>query len=248
VSVLSGVQDAAVANTDATARRGERVAMLVIYLHGFASSSQSSKATYFARRLREHGITLLTPDLNEPEFSTLTITRMLDQVGALIETRPRDPVALIGSSLGGFVAVQTAVRYPERIVRLILLAPALDLAAAPPGDCTLAEWKRTNRMNVFHYAYGRHMPLEYGLYADAQRYDSMNASLEMPIQIFQGSRDTAVDASTVQRWADARPHVEFHLLHDDHQLGSSLDYIWTHVEQGLITSKSPSTEPESRQA
>lgn len=221
---------------------------MVIYLHGFASSAQSSKATFFASQLRKRGVDLLTPDLNDPDFSTLTVTRMIEQVGALIDARPGAPVTLIGSSLGGFVAVQTAVKYSDRISRLILLAPALDLSSGPPGDKTLAEWKRSNRMDVFHYAYGRLMPLEYGLYADARTYDSINASLKMPIQIFQGRQDTAVNPFTVERWAAARPNVELHMLDDDHQLGGSLDYIWNHVEKWFATSKSPSTERESPRA
>ena len=221
---------------------------MVIYLHGFASSAQSSKATFFASQLRKRGVDLLTPDLNDPDFSTLTVTRMIEQVGALIDARPGAPVTLIGSSLGGFVAVQTAVKYSDRISRLILLAPALDLSSGPPGDKTLAEWKRSNRMDVFHYAYGRLMPLEYGLYADARTYDSINASLKMPIQIFQGRQDTAVNPFTVERWAAARPNVELHMLDDDHQLGGSLDCIWNHVEKWFATSKSPSTERESPRA
>jgi hypothetical protein len=213
--------------------------MLVIYLHGFASSAQSSKALYFAEKLRRCGIDLLIPDLNEPDFTTLTITRMLEQVAALIEERPGVPVTVIGSSLGAFVAIQTAVRHSDRIVRLILLAPALDLGTGPPGDRTVAEWKRTRRMDVFHYAYGRIMPLDYALYADAQTYDSMNACPAMPVQVFQGRWDTAVDPSTVQRWAAARPNVEFHMLDDDHQLGGSLDYIWSHVEKPLAYQQIP---------
>jgi pimeloyl-ACP methyl ester carboxylesterase len=153
-------------------------------------------------------------------------------------------VTLIGSSLGGFVAIQTALRHPERIARLILLAPALDLRSGPPGDRSLAEWKRTNRLDVLHYAYGRVVPLEYTLYADAQSYDSLNASLDIPIQVFQGRRDTAVDPSTVERWAAARPNVELHLFDDDHQLGGSLDSIWSRLD-GLFTSKSPNTARES---
>lgn len=217
--------------------------MTVIYLHGFASSAQSTKATYFAARLRERGIDLLTPDFNEPDFTTLTITRMIDQVGSLMDGRGA-PVTLIGSSLGGFVSVQAALKHPDRVRRLILLAPALDLTSGPPGDRSLSEWKRTNRLDVFHYAYGRVMPLEYGLYADAQSYDSLNASLTMPIQIFQGRRDTAVEPSTVERWARGRPNVELHLLDDDHQLGGSLDYIWSRIE-AVFTSRSPSSARES---
>jgi fermentation-respiration switch protein FrsA (DUF1100 family) len=99
-------------------------------------------------------------------------------------------------------------------------------------------------LDVLHYAYGRVVPLEYTLYADAQSYDSLNASLDIPIQVFQGRRDTAVDPSTVERWAAARPNVELHLLDDDHQLGGSLDSIWSRLD-GLFTSKSPNTARES---
>ena len=54
--------------------------MQVLYLHGFASSPQSSKATFLARKFAERGIQVIVPDLNEPNFSTLTVTRMLQQV------------------------------------------------------------------------------------------------------------------------------------------------------------------------
>jgi predicted esterase YcpF (UPF0227 family) len=51
----------------------------VIYLHGFASSPGSSKATRFGRELKQRGIPYDCPDLNEPAFETLTVTRMLEQ-------------------------------------------------------------------------------------------------------------------------------------------------------------------------
>ena len=54
----------------------------VFYLHGFASSPQSTKIGYFSERLREHGVEVRCPDFNQPEFATLTITRMLEQLGA----------------------------------------------------------------------------------------------------------------------------------------------------------------------
>ena len=55
---------------------------------------------------------------------------------------------------------------------------------------------------------------------------SVNANLSMPILIFQGRRDTAVNPKMVEAWAQARQNVELHMLDDDHQLGASLDYIW----------------------
>ena len=203
--------------------------MHVFYLHGFASSAQSSKAAFFAERLRRAGQVLHTPDFNEPDFSTLTITRMVDQLTNAIDVLPNDRVALLGSSLGAFVAVQMALRRPGQVDRLVLLAPAFDFGGnrmRDLGDGRLDEWQRTDRLDVFHYGYGRVIPVHYDLYKDAAGYNCVSARLTLPIQIFQGRRDTAVDPVLVERWAGERPNVELHLLDDDHQLLASLDEIW----------------------
>jgi len=88
--------------------------MRVLYLHGFASSPKSSKASFFATKFAARGIAVESPDLNEPDFSTLTVTRMLGQVSDCIDSGT-DPVVLVGSSLGGFVAVHAAQQHPTRI-------------------------------------------------------------------------------------------------------------------------------------
>lgn len=209
-------------------------ALNVIYLHGFASSARSTKGTFFTSKLRELGVTVHSPDFNEPDFSTLTITRMVTQVERVMDGLPSGPPAVIGSSLGGFVAVQVALR--RAVDRLVLLAPAVDFSAnrlRDLGDRGLDEWQRTGHLNVFHYGYGRTMPVHYGLYTDACEYDCLDAQLSMPIQVFQGRRDTAVSPESVQQWAARRPNVELHMLDDDHQLTASLDYIWREMKRFL---------------
>jgi pimeloyl-ACP methyl ester carboxylesterase len=208
----------------------------VFYLHGFASSARSSKATFLAERFRRHGLELQIPDFNEPDFSTLTITGMVNRVTAAVAAAPDDPAVLIGSSLGAFVAVQAALQCANRVSRLILLAPALDFGGnrvRALGDRGLEEWKRTNRLEVFHYGFGCVMPVHYELYADARRHDCVGAALSMPIQVFQGRKDDAVDPDAVAAWANARQNVELHLLDDDHQLTGSLEFIWTEVRRFL---------------
>jgi len=208
---------------------------VIIYLHGFASSSHSGKATYLGDRLRACGADVVTPDLNQPDFSTLTITRMLEQVEAILD-RAAGPVTIFGSSLGGYVAVNAAAKWPERIGRLVLLAPALDFSdegLGAPGGASLSDWKRDGQIQVFHFGYGRMMPIHYQLYEDARRYDAMHATVGMPILIFQGTRDTAVNPGTVQRWAAGRPNVTLRLLDDDHQLAASLGDIWQEAARFL---------------
>src|SRR5262249_39326924 len=120
----------------------------VIYLHGFASSPRSSKASFLAARLAARGVTLVAPDLNEPDFSTLTVTRMLDQVRPLVDAAAGD-VALVGSSLGGYVAVLLAAERSDRVTRLALLAPALDFDGTKLrdlGDRGLDAWRETDEL------------------------------------------------------------------------------------------------------
>jgi pimeloyl-ACP methyl ester carboxylesterase len=207
----------------------------VIYLHGFASSARSGKASFFAQRCREAGIEFEAPDLNVPDFSTLTVTRMLDQTRALLD-RASGPATLMGSSLGGYVAVLAAARWPEKVKNVVLMAPALDFSdtgLSGPGGADIGAWKRAGHLNIFHFGFGRMMPIHYELYEDARRYDAMKGALTMPVLVFQGRRDTAVDPATVKAWSEARPNVELHLLDDDHQLGASLEFMWQRTYQYL---------------
>jgi uncharacterized protein len=206
----------------------------VIYLHGFASSARSSKAAFFANRLSAQGVRLATPDFNEPDFENLTITRMIRQVRETLGALPPGPVAVIGSSLGAFVAVHAAAAQDAwglvaRIDRLVLLAPALNFGRtrlANIGHAGVARWKETDRLEVFHHAFGRTMPLRYALYEDAGRYDSFAVNLNLPTLILQGTRDEVVDPHVSIRWAAGRPHVRLQMVEDDHQLLSSLETIW----------------------
>ena len=224
----------------ATLRKGAGVSSRhFIYLHGFGSSPESTKARLFAERLRPFGIDVGCPDLNEPEFSTLTTTRMIAQVEHEMASLPPGPLSLVGSSLGGFVAYQVAVRQARSCVagrlvrwpidRLILLAPALDFGRSGFGSLDAAgldEWRRTDRHNVMHYASNQIRPVRFALYEDAQTYDSFAGQISTPTLIFHGRRDDVVDPAMVQRFAAARPAVSLRMLDDDHQLSANLELLW----------------------
>src|SRR6185436_21081648 len=96
-----------------------------------------------------------------------------------IAARP-GPICVVGSRLGGFVAVQAARLHPDRISRVVLLAPALDFDGkrlSDLGDRGLDAWRSSNQLVVFHYGYGRMMPVHYELYADARRYNAFETTL-----------------------------------------------------------------------
>ena len=208
----------------------------VFYLHGFASSGKSTKAAYFAERLRPYGVALKCPDFNEPDFATLTVTRMLDRLGREIAAAGTGPAVLIGSSLGGMLAVLAAAKYPARVSKLVLLAPAVMFAK--PGHHLLPperidDWRRRGTLPFFHYAFGEERPLQYTFYEDSLRYDAFDAAFDQPALIFQGMRDASVDHRTVEQFARTRPNVTLSLLDDDHQLVASLPRIWEGVAHFL---------------
>ncbi len=200
----------------------------VVYLHGFASSPESTKAAFFRDRLRELEVPFVCPNLNEPDFRSLTMTRMLDQLRGVIEAGSA-PVSLVGSSLGGTVAVLAAERFRSSVDRLILLAPAVMFAK--PGHHLLppervAEWRAKGALPFFHYADNQERLLDAAFYEDTLRYDAFNASVAQPVLVFQGLHDESVPYRIVEAFANARPNVMLSLLDDDHQLIKSLPRIW----------------------
>ena len=184
-----------------------------------------------------HAVGFSCPDFNQPAFETLTVTRMLEATRRALEAAQRRPVAVIGSSLGAFVAVHAAeAAWGRAIDRLILLAPALDFGGnrlRQLGDRGLDEWRTTGRLEVFHYGDNvtRHVGFE--LYEDAARYDAFTVTRNLPTLVYQGRHDESVSPDMVTRWAEHRSHVTLRLVDDGHQLTASMDEVWKQAETFL---------------
>jgi pimeloyl-ACP methyl ester carboxylesterase len=207
----------------------------VVYLHGFASSAKSTKAAWFGERLRGHDVAFDCPDFNGPDFATLTLTRMIDQLGEYLR-HTEGAVTLIGSSLGGTLAVLAADPFKDKVDRMVLLAPAVMFAKLghhllPPERVN--EWRTRGALPFFHYAYGEERLLSYSFYEDSLRHNAFEAAVSQPTLIFQGLRDASVDYHTVEAFARTRPNVTLSLLDDDHQLIASLPRIWDGVADFL---------------
>ena len=93
----------------------------LLYLHGFRSSPQSAKARRMARWVGEH-----RPDLvfAAPQLPP-SPAEALAQVQALVADWPRDRMAVMGSSLGGFYATWVQ---QHTGCRAVLLNPAVEPA------------------------------------------------------------------------------------------------------------------------
>jgi uncharacterized protein len=211
-----------------------------VYLHGFASSPGSRKARFFAERFRELGIGLEIPDLAEGDFRNLTLTAQLNVIAQVSHRVSSDePVSLIGSSMGGYLAALYAARHPLDVEKLVLLAPAFSFASRWPqtlGERAMEQWKRTNSLKVFHYSEGREVELGYQLVEDANQYEAY-PDVAQPVLIFQGRDDTVVPPEYSVRFAAGRSNVRLRLLDSDHELTNVLDTMWMETEEFLFGGK-----------
>jgi len=201
----------------------------ILYLHGFASSPASSKARFFRERLTRAGFAVEVPDLAAGNFAGLTITGQLDVIA---DAAAGEPVMLIGSSMGGYLAALYAARRPET-ARVVLMAPAFGFArrwrerlgAAAIEECTGA-------LEVFHYGEGRNCKLGYGLVEDGERYEDY-PEVTQPCLIFHGVHDDVVPAQYSRDFAAGRSNVRLELVDSGHDLLNVLDVMADGVEAFL---------------
>ena len=191
----------------------------VLYLHGFASSPQSKKAELIVPALRERGYHVAVPDLNEDDFEHLTVSRAL----ALAKRHVRERTVVIGSSFGGYVASLLAAK-DERVVGLVLMAPAFEFAARLEqryGSEALERWKAEGSTLVEHFAYAEPRAIGYGIIADAKKHPG-RPPLRVPTYILQGKHDDVVPEAMVREVAEAAAGpVELDVVDDEHGLVDS---------------------------
>lgn len=201
-----------------------------VYLHGFASSPQSTKAIYLRDRFAELDINLKLPDLNHGDFSHLTITRQLNQVAAQL---PHSiPVTLIGSSLGGLTAAALGEKHLQ-VQRLVLLAPAFEFLAhwlpqLEPQQ--LQQWQAEKYFMVYHYGEKRSLPLHYEFVLDAAQYQEAQLLRPIPTLILHGRQDEVIPMRASRNFAQNRPWVQLMELESDHALGNVLPEIWQAIQ------------------
>lgn len=202
------------------------------YLHGFASSPQSVKAKTLSDRFAQLNLPLTIPDLNQGDFTYLTLTRQLQQVEAELPAPPA-PITLIGSSFGGLTAAWLGQRQPQ-VERLVLLAPAFGFLShwlPRLGYEQVQQWKTEGFLPVYHYGEEKMLPISYQFAEDAAQYREAELLRSVPTLLFHGKNDEVIPLQTSIDFAETRPWVTLVELDSDHSLTDASDIIWQGIQE-----------------
>jgi putative redox protein len=170
----------------------------VILCHGMESDKNSEKLIYLGRALADRGILGLRFDFSyagesSGRFEDITYGGELEDLRAAyawIEERRRGKTAVLGSSMGGTVALLFAAE-TQNIAALVTVAAPLHPERFPQTILTAAqlqEWRERG----FTYYHGRR--LNVSLLEDLQQLDVVQAAkkISCPVLILHGDADEVV--------------------------------------------------------
>lgn len=209
----------------------------VVWLGGFRSDMTGTKAEALAAWAADNGRAFVRFDYfghggSSGDFATGTITRWRDDAVAVLNELTAGPVVLVGSSMGGWIACLAALAFPERVVGMLLIAPAPDFTEKllapdipPEGRAALAAdgvWLRPSD-------YGEPYPISRALLEDGARWSILGGApipIAAPVRILQGGEDPDVPWRHALELAHAlkTDDVVFTLIKDgDHRLSRPED-------------------------
>jgi pimeloyl-ACP methyl ester carboxylesterase len=207
----------------------------IVFLHGFLSSRGGTKATFLTQKLAgfsEVAFHVLEFNPTPRDFEYMTVTGEINRLRQYVLDHHITSLSLIGSSLGGQVALHYGHRYGG-VTQMLLLAPALYYDASRYPENELANWQSSGVQDVWHDAFQQDLPLRYEFHLDRLLY-RLPVPPPAPITIIHGKYDTIIPIGQSRQYATQYPEqVQLVEVDADHRLSNQLERIWSQVQELL---------------
>ena len=223
----------------------------LVFLPGFMSDMNGEKASMLAAHAANLGNACLRLDYSGHggsggRFEDGTIGVWAEDALFLIDQVTSGPIVLVGSSMGGWIALLVALAMPARLVGLIGVAAAPDFTERLMWDKfsekTRAVLERDGFLPVPGASDARYV-ITRGLIEDGRRRLLLGGpiAIHCPVRLLQGMRDTDVPWQTALDLAERieTPDVRVTLIKDgDHRLSRPADLaLLRHVGGMLLGSQ-----------
>ncbi len=205
----------------------------IVWLGGFKSDMTGTKASALDALALDTGHAFVRFDYfghgaSSGNFREGTVTRWLGDALEVLDKLTDGPQVLVGSSMGGWLALHAALARPKRIAALLLIAPATDFterllweslsADARRQILETGEWLRPSAYDLEPY------PISRGLIEDGRKHLLLDKPIAIacPIRIVQGMMDPDVPWQHAMKLVEALgPDTQITLVKDgDHRLSS----------------------------
>ena len=208
----------------------------VVFLPGFRSDMTGDKATMLAAFCAARGVGMLRFDYSghgasSGDFLDGTIGAWAADALAAVDALTEGKLILVGSSMGGWIALLTARARPERMAGLVGIAAAPDFTQRLMWDSMAPVERETLRRDGVLYVpsqYGDPTPITMKLIEDGARHHVLTGSVPVrcPVRLLHGQADPDVPWELALRIAEQveTPDVRVTLVKDgDHRLSRPSD-------------------------
>jgi len=211
----------------------------VIFLGGFMSDMTGTKALALEEHCRRRGRAFVRFDYaghgaSSGAFVEGTIGGWRDDALAVLDAVTEGPQILVGSSMGGWLALLVALARPERVAGLIGLAAAADFTQDMMWERYCAEVRQTLERDGVYYqpsAYGDEpYAITRQLIEEGREHLLLRApiAIDCPVRLIQGMKDPDVPWRTALRIAEkltSRDVTVTLVKEGDHRLSEPDDLV-----------------------
>ena len=209
----------------------------IVFLPGFRSDMNGIKATALAGHCRTRDHAFLRFDYfghgaSSGDFRAGTIGRWLEDALAVIDRLTEGPQILVGSSMGGWIALLAALARPGRLKALIGIAPAPDftedLIWGPLSEVRRRELLERGELAAPSAYETDVIPITLRLVEEGRRHLLLRGPIRLscPVRLLHGMQDPDVPYQTSLRLMEKLTETEavIELIEDgDHRLSRPQD-------------------------
>ena len=205
----------------------------IVFLPGYMSDMEGGKAVAIDAWAAETGRAMLRLDYggngaSEGRFEDGTLASWRDDALLLIDALTEGPLLLVGSSMGGWIALLIALARPDRVVGLVGIAAAPDFTEWGFSDADKALLATQGRLTEPTPYGDQPLVTTLAFWQSGQALRLLNGpiAIDCPVRLLQGQEDRDVPWQTALRLAQ-RLHsydVQTLLIKDgDHRLSRDGD-------------------------